>query len=65
MNIGNIDTSSTGKKNVSITYFGKPYNAVIDVVEVGLEKTIDAKNIKSAKTESVFFITKSFHKKQI
>ena len=47
MNIGNIDTSSTGKKNVSITYFGKPYNAVIDVVEVGLEKIIDAKNIKS------------------
>lgn len=46
-NIGDIDTSTTGPKNVRINYYGKFYDAVIEVVEAGLDKKMDISGLQS------------------
>ncbi|MBO4694880.1 MAG: hypothetical protein J5656_03020 [Clostridia bacterium] len=46
-NIGDVDTSTLGTKNVHISYFGKTYDAIIEVVESGLEKKLDIGGLQS------------------
>ena len=46
-NIGDVDTSTTGAKNVHINYYGKSYDAIIEVVEAGLDKKIDISGLQS------------------